>query len=379
MMSPFGPNRHLIGRDSETVERELSTPALMIDLDLLEANIATMSDLARRHGRALRPHAKTHKSSAIGRKQLDAGALGLCCASVREAEVLADAGLSGLLVTTPVVTSSMAARLVAAADKAERFMAVVDSLTGVETFAAHARHEKPIGILIDIDMGLGRDGVVDPREAVALARRIAELPQLRYRGVQAYYGHLQHVKALSERHTKVAEQWENLARFLDALGKAGFPPEIISGGGTGTHHLDLEHGPFTELQAGSYIFMDKQYGEVEIAPGGSPFKTSLTIAARVVSVAQPDRVIVDCGSKALSTDYGPALIVSGAPSGATYQFMGDEHGAIRVTAGANRPPLGAIIGLVVPHCDPTVNLHDRYHVMRGGELVDIWSIEARGY
>ena len=185
-------------------------------------------------------------------------------------------------------------------------MVVVDSLTGVETFAAHARRERPIGILIDIDMGLGRDGLVDPAEAVALARRIAELPQLRYRGVQAYYGHLQHVKALADRHARVAEQWTRLSRFLEALSAAGFAPEIISGGGTGTHHLDLEHGPFTEIQPGSYLFMDKQYGEVEIAPGGSPFQTSLTIAARVVSVAQPDRVIVDAGSKALSTDYGPA-------------------------------------------------------------------------
>ena len=168
-------------------------------------------------------------------------------------------------------------------------------------------------------------------------------------------------------------------RFLEALSGAGFAPEIISGGGTGTHHLDLAHGPFTEIQPGSYLFMDKQYGEVEIAPGGSPFATSLTVAARVVSTAQPDRVIVDAGSKALSTDYGPALVVKGAPEGATYQFMGDEHGAIRMPEGANRPPLGGIIELVAPHCDPTANLHDRFHVMQGGRLVDIWPIEARGY
>ena len=125
--------------------------------------------------------------------------------------------------------------------------------------------------------------------------------------------------------------------------------------------------------------MDKQYGEVEIAPGGSPFATSMTVAARVVSVAQPDRVIVDAGSKALSTDFGPPLVVSGAPPGSTYQFMGDEHGAIRVPEGTGRPPLGGLIGLVAPHCDPTANLHDRFHVMRDGRLVDIWPIEARGY
>ncbi len=379
MMSSLGPNRHLVGRDAAIVERELSTPALMVDLDAFEANLAKMAELIGRAGRKVRPHAKAHKSSHVGKLQLDAGAVGLCCATVREAEVLADAGLPGLLVTTPVVTPSMAARLALAAEKADDFLVVVDSLTGVETFAAHARREKPIGILIDIDMGLGRDGLVDPAEAVALARRITELPELRYRGVQAYYGHLQHVKTLADRHARVAEQWTNLSRFLEALSDAGFAPEIISGGGTGTHHLDLEHGPFTEIQPGSYLFMDKQYGEVDIAPGGSPFLTSLSVAARVVSVAQPDRVIVDAGSKALSTDYGPALVVSGAPEGSTYQFMGDEHGAIRVPEGASRPPLGGIVGLMAPHCDPTANLHDRFHVMRGGRLVDIWPIEARGY
>jgi len=379
MMWRPGPNRHLIGHAGDTVRRELSTPSLMVDLDAFEANLSTMAELAKRAGRKVRPHAKAHKSSLVGKRQLDAGAIGLCCANVNEAEVLADAGLPGLLVTTPIVTPSMAARLAAAAEKSDDFMVVVDSPTGVETFAAHARRERPIGILVDIDMGLGRDGLVDPAEALALARRIAELPQLRYRGVQAYYGHLQHVKTLADRLTKVSEQWEKLSKFLEALTAAGLSPPIISGGGTGTHHLDFEHGPFTEIQPGSYLFMDKQYGEVEIAPGGSPFRTSMTVAARVVSVAQPDRVIVDAGSKALSTDYGPAPVVGGAPQGSTYQFMGDEHGAIRVPEGAERPPLGAIVNLIAPHCDPTANLHDAFHVMRDGSLVDIWPIEARGY
>ncbi|MEP0322673.1 DSD1 family PLP-dependent enzyme [Bauldia litoralis] len=379
MMTSLGPNRHLIGRAPDLVARELATPALVIDLDAFQANLAKMADLVGSAGGKVRPHAKAHKSSLIGRRQIEAGAVGLCCATVREAEVLAEAGLPGLLVTTPVVTPSMVARLVAAAEKADDFMVVVDSLTGVETLAEHARVSRPVGVLVDIDMGLGRDGLVDPAEAVALARRIDELPQLAYRGVQAYYGHLQHVKTLADRHAKIAEQWENLARFLETLGAAGLAPEIISGGGTGTHHLDLAHGPFTEIQPGSYLFMDKQYGEVEIAPGGSPFATSLTVAARVVSIAQPDRVIIDAGSKAVSTDYGPALLAKGAPDGATYQFMGDEHGAIRMPEGANRPPLGAIIELVAPHCDPTANLHDRFHVIQGGRLVDIWPIEARGY
>jgi D-serine deaminase-like pyridoxal phosphate-dependent protein len=187
------------------------------------------------------------------------------------------------------------------------------------------------------------------------------------------------VKTIADRHVKVAEQWARLALFVEALRDAGFPPGIISGGGTGTHHLDLDQGPFTEIQPGSYLFMDKQYGEVEIVPGGSPFRTSLTVAARIVSTVQPDRVTIDAGSKALSTDFGPALVADGAPAGSTYQFMGDEHGAIRFAEGANRPGLGGVVSLIAPHCDPTVNLYDQFHVMRGGRLVDIWPIEARGH
>jgi len=379
MTSLLGPNRHLIGCDSDTLARELSTPALMVDLDAFEANIATMASIAEKAGRKVRPHAKAHKSPVIGKRQLDAGAVGLCCATVLEAEVLAEAGLPGLLITTSIVSPSMVARVVRAAQKADDFMVMVESMAGVAAFAAQASPARPIGVLIGIDVGMGREGVTSAEQAVEIAARIAVLPQLRYAGVQAYYGHLQHVKAVPDRHAKVAEQWARLAPILDALTAAGFPAAIISGGGTGSHHIDMAHGPFTEIQAGSYIFLDKQYGEVEIVPGGTPFRTSLTIAARVVSTVQPDRVIIDAGSKAVSTDYGPALVVRGAPEGSTYAFMGDEHGAIRVPDGTARPPLGGIVELVAPHCDPTANLHDQFHVMQDGRLVDIWPLEARGH
>jgi 3-hydroxy-D-aspartate aldolase len=203
---------------------------------------------------------------------------------------------------------------------------------------------------------------------------------MRYRGVQAYYGHLQHVPAYADRKAKAASQWARLQTFLDALRAEGLPPEIVTGGGTGTHRLDLEEGPFTEVQPGSYLFMDKQYGAVELAPDdATPFRTSLTVATRVVSANQPDLVVVDAGFKAIATDAGPALVATGAPADATYQFMGDEHGGLRFDAGATRPPVGELVTLVAPHCDPTVNLHDWFHVMRDGRLVDIWPIDARGY
>lgn len=375
----LGPNRFLIGKDRSAADRDLSTPALVIDLDAFESNLRTMAELVRVSGRKLRPHAKAHKSPLIARMQVDAGAVGLCCATVREAEVMADAGLNDILVTTPVVTPSMVARLVGVGDKIGGLTMVVDSKTGIDLIAASARPEKPVEVLIDIDMGLGRTGATGPEEAVQLAERVKESPRLRYRGIQAYYGHLQHVPSLADRHAKVAEQWARLAVTVGALAAAGLSPEIISGGGTGTYHLDLKHGPFTEIQPGSYLFMDKQYGAVEIAPGGSPFGTALTVAARVVSIAQPDRVIVDAGSKALSTDAGAALIAQGAQPDATYQFMGDEHGAIRFPEGGARTKLGGLVNFISPHCDPTVNLYDHFHVMRGGALVDIWPIEARGH
>jgi D-serine deaminase-like pyridoxal phosphate-dependent protein len=256
---------------------------------------------------------------------------------------------------------------------------VVDSDAGVDALASLASRDRPVGVLVEIDMGQNRTGVTDPEAAVRLARRASAQPNLRYRGVQAYYGHLQHVPTLAERLAKVSEKWMHLAGFIDALKAAGLEPEIVSGGGTGTHQLDATKGPFTEIQAGSYLFMDKQYGTVEIAPGGSPFRTALTIATRVVSDAQPGRVIVDAGLKAMATEAGPATVASGASLDATYQFMGDEHGALRFPEGAGRPQLGSLVTLVAPHCDPTVNLHDRFHAVRSGTLADIWPIEARGY
>jgi 3-hydroxy-D-aspartate aldolase len=373
----LGPNARLMGeRDAGA---RLATPCLLLEAEAFEHNLAAMMELVRRHGRRLRPHVKAHKSTAIARRQLEAGAIGLCCATVREAEAMAEAGLEGLLVTSPVTAPGMVERLARARDRVSDVAVVVDSEAGVEALAAGARPDRPLGAVVEIDVGQGRTGVTRPDDAVRLARRIAGLPQLRYRGVQAYYGHLQHVPAYADRRAKAAEQWARLQPFLDALSAEGLPPEIVTGGGTGTHRLDLEEGPFTEIQPGSYLFMDKQYGAIELAPGATPFRTSLTVATRVISANQPDLVVLDAGFKAMATDAGPALVESGGALDATYQFMGDEHGGLRFAPGAARPALGDLVRLVAPHCDPTVNLHDWLHVMRDGALIDIWRIDARGY
>jgi 3-hydroxy-D-aspartate aldolase len=372
-----GPNEALIGVAG--FARELATPALLLDFDAFEANLKKMAEVVARNGRALRPHVKAHKSVRIGRRQIEAGAVGLCCATVREAETMAAAGIDGILVTTPVIAPSMIRRLVAAREKIADLAIVVDSEAGVDALADLAERDRPIGVLVDIDVGQTRTGVTDPEAAVRVGRHAANQPGLRYRGIQAYYGHLQLVATLAERLEKVREKWARLATFIAALRADGLAPEVISGGGTGTHHLDLEQGPFTEIQPGSYLFMDKPYGAIELAPGGPPFRTALTVAGRVVSTVQPDRVILDAGFKAMATDAGPALLATGATPSATYQFMGDEHGGLRFPDGASRPALGDLVTLIAPHCDPTVNLHDWLHVVQDGRLVDIWPIEARGY
>jgi D-serine deaminase-like pyridoxal phosphate-dependent protein len=373
----LGPNERLL--NAHDLAQQLSTPALLLDLGAFEANLRTMADAVAKAGRKVRPHVKAHKSVQVAQRQVAAGAGGLCCATVREAEIMAAAGLDGILLTTPIVGSGMIERLLAARNSVTDITVAVDCAAGVEALAARALAGQPMGVLIDIDMGQLRTGVTSAAAAVDLARQIASQPGLRYLGVQAYYGHLQHVPTLDERREKVREKWVLLNGFLDALRSAGFPAGIVSGGGTGTHHLDLAEGPFTEIQPGSYLFMDKQYGTVELAPGGTPFRTALTLASRVVSNAQPDRVIIDAGLKAMATEAGPPLVATGAATDAGYIFMGDEHGGLLCPGGANRPALGALVTLIAPHCDPTVNLHAQLHVVRDGRLVDIWPIDARSY
>ena len=378
MNTNLGPNTQMIGRGAA----ELQTPCLAVDKTLLLRNIGIMAGRAKAAEKAVRPHAKANKCSVIGRAQLDAGAVGISCVTLNEAEAMVAVDLPGVLLTSPVVVSSMIGRLLGIHAKAKDLLVVVDNERNARDLNdATGRTGKQLGVLIDIDVGQKRTGVPDPQAAVSLARVIARLPNLRYRGVQAYYGHFQGIAAYSERLTKARERWAYLAGFLEALRGAGSAPEVISGGGTGTHHIDLAEGPFTEIQPGSYVFMDRQYGGVEIDPDGSQvFATSLSILAHVVSVNQPDRATIDAGWKAMATDAGPPDFLGGAPDGATYEFMGDEHGCVVYSDSASpRLRLGDIVTLRAPHCDPTVNLHDVLHVFEGDPLVEIWAVDGRGY
>ncbi len=371
-------HRHLVGQQGS--RRGLNTPVLVVDRDALDRNIARMAAFAASNALNLRPHAKTHKSADIARRQLAAGAVGLCCAKLGEAEALAQEGITGLLITSPVVSAPAIERLAALNDRTHGLMCVLDNPgVAVATAAAvKARGGEPLTVLIDVDPGIHRTGVAGPTEAVTLFETIASLPSLRYGGVQYYCGSQQHIETFAEREAAMADRIAYLRTVLAALDEAGGKPTIVSGGGTGTHRIDATFGVFTELQAGSYVFMDDQYRACELYPQGvEPFETALLVDSRVISANSPGLVTIDAGIKAFATDAKPPSIVSGAAEGTAYFFMGDEQGAI-VHPGGDLPPLNAIVTLAAPHCDPTVNLYDNYHLVADDTLVDIWPVTARG-
>ena len=369
---------HLIGQQGSRAD--LNTPVLVLDLEALDRNILAMAALAANHGVALRPHAKTHKSVDIAQRQRKAGAVGVCCAKIGEAEVLAEGGVAGILITSPVAAPAAILRLAALAAQADGLMAVVDHQDVAGRIdAALAATETRLDVIIDIDPGIARTGVASAEAAVALARAIDRSPNLEYRGVQYYCGSQQHIKSYAERRAAIVERTAYLQGVIAALTEAGFAPGIVTGSGTGTHRIDLELGVFTELQAGSYVFMDKQYLDCDIADGGEPpFEVALVVDARVVSANHSGLVTIDAGYKSLSTDGGIAVVRRGAPETAFFAFMGDEHAALVAPEIGTQLHPGDPVSLTVPHCDPTVNLYDHYHVVTGDTLVDIWPVSARG-
>ncbi len=370
---------HLI--DQQGSRADLNTPVLVLDVEALDRNIAAMAALVAGRGIALRPHAKTHKSVDIAKRQIEAGAVGVCCAKIGEAEALSEGGVTGILITSPVAAPRAIERLAALAATAEGLMAVVDHPGVAEKLQiALAATDANLDVIIDIDPGIARTGVASAETAVALANTIAVSPNLAYRGVQFYCGSQQHIESYADRRAAIVERTAYLQSVIAALADAGFAPEIVTGSGTGTHRIDLDLGVFTELQAGSYVFMDKQYLDCDLTGEGGdpPFEVSLSVDARVVSANHSGLVTIDAGYKSLSTDGGVAVVQRGAPETAFFAFMGDEHAALIAPGIGTQLAPGDPVSLTVPHCDPTVNLYDNYHVVQGDTLIDIWPVSARG-
>ncbi|MHB8530903.1 MAG: alanine racemase, partial [Caulobacteraceae bacterium] len=269
-MHALALHRRLIGRQGS--RRDLNTPALIVEVAALERNIQTMAALAGHAGVRLRPHAKTHKSAEIARRQIAAGAVGVCCAKLGEAEALAAAGIENILVTSPIVGAPGVERLTELAARSPGLMAAADHPAAVDAIAAAGAR---LTLLVDVDPGIHRTGVADAAAAVALGRRIAEAPSLNFGGVQFYCGMEQHIAAFAERREAIIGRTAYLRTITDALAAEGLSPGMITGGGTGTHAIDIELGVLTELQVGSYVFMDRQYADCELTSDGrAPFETA---------------------------------------------------------------------------------------------------------
>jgi 3-hydroxy-D-aspartate aldolase len=357
---------------------DLRTPALIVDLDALERNIDKMAAHCRASGIALRPHAKTHKCVEIARRQITAGAIGQCCTSLEEAEALVAGEIASVLVTAPLVAEPAIRRMLELNTACPGLMAVADNEETIHRLARAAFGAgQTLKLLVDIDIGHHRTGTLPGKPAAALASLIARSPNLEFAGIQGYAGHLMHVADRAERQAGLAAGLEQLRLTRDLLRGMGLAPGIVTGGGTGSFDIDPAQQVLTELQAGSYVFMDRQYNEVWTGPDDPPpFEISLFVLSRVVSANHPGMATTDAGLKAFATDAG-APVVSFGPD-ATYSLFGDEYGRIALAENAVAR-LGDAVACMTPHCDPTVNLYGHYLVVRGGELVDRWPIVSGKY
>ncbi len=356
----------------------VDTPALIVDLDAFEANIAAMAAFGREAGIAIRPHAKTHRCPAVALRQVEAGAVGQCVQTVGEAEVLVAAGIGDVMVTNEIVDPSKLARLAALAGRA-RISLLADSPEGVQ-LAATAAHEAGVdlGCLVEVEVGMGRCGIAAGEPAADLAQRIADAPGLRFLGLQAYNGRAQHLPRHADRAAAIARAGEAVRETLAALARRNLVAAIVGGAGTGTYPMEAAAGLWTELQVGSYVFMDREYVAIE-GPTGRPepaFRQSLFVLATIVSRAGADRAVANAGLKSMSAEQGkPGLA---GHDGAEIVGISDEHSLIRRDGDGDLPRLGERVRLVPSHCDPTVNLHDWIVATRAGRVEEIWSVAARG-
>jgi len=360
---------------------ELDTPCLTIDVDILEQNLAAMQAVARAAGKDLRPHAKTHKCSLLAKKQIQAGAIGVCTAKVSEAEVLADAGVSGILVTGPVVSAQKIRRLTAVLKKDPTVMVVVDNPENARRLDEAAQACRlSLDVLMDIDVGMGRTGVL-PESALELAGHITKCRNLRLKGIQAYAGFVQHIRSYAERKQVSLTCMRRAADLLLALQAKEPACKIFSGTGTGTYDIDIQIAELTELQVGSYAVMDADYldnAAKDDAARFSGFKPALTLLTTVVSVNRPEFVTVDAGLKALYRDGGVPFIVTPEFAHLKYGWFGDEYGKLSRAGNGNLPKLGTVLEVVTSHCDPTINQFDCFYATRGEKVIDRWPIDLRG-
>ncbi|KAI8214467.1 hypothetical protein K4K52_000950 [Colletotrichum sp. SAR 10_76] len=352
----------------------LDTPSMIVNLDLMEANIKKLFDNFLPTGRKVRPHLKTTKSAVLARKLVAAGATGCCVAKVSEAEAITAAGFDDILITCEIIGAPKVKRLVELFRKHRDIRIVVDSevgATAINDALSQSGIDQPITTLIDLDVGLHRTGVAPGEPALALAKHIATLPHLRLIGVQGYEGHLQHLHDREDRKKQCLESMKTVVDTAEQLRKAGFTIDVVTTGGTGTGEFCAQVPGVTELQPGSFIFMDTDYRNAV----GTFYSNSLTLLATVVSKQGERQVTIDTGLKSLTTDSGLAECKD---SRYRHANLGDEHGSLTWDEGTPALNVGDRVEMIPSHIDPTINLHDFYYAHRNGVIEEIWTVDSRG-
>jgi 3-hydroxy-D-aspartate aldolase len=357
---------------------EIDTPALVVAMEAFDQNLRVMSGIAASHAVALRPHSKSHKCLEIARRQMTHGASGICVQKVSEAEVFAQGGIEDILITNEIVSRLKIERMLRLTELT-RLSVCADNLENIKLLEKSAAGAGiPLEVLVEIDVGSWRCGIEPGKPAVELALAIAESSHLLFRGIQAYNGSAQHIRDYSQRRTTALKSIGKAQRTWEDLASAGLDCELVTGAGSGTFEHEAASGVYNEIQPGSYIFVDMDYGRNLDQNGNfvSGFRNSLFVHSMVMSVPASDRAILDCGLKAVSTDKG----LPGVWNEPEVEFVNisDEHGFLDISETNTSPGLGDRFILVPGHCDPTVNLYDRIICERDGMVESIWPIEARG-
>ena len=361
-------------------EADIQTPCLVLDLDALERNIRKMGDYARAHGMRHRVHGKMHKSVDVAKLQERlGGAVGVCCQKVSEAEVFVRGGIKDVLVSNQVRDPAKIDRLARLPGFGARIIVCVDDLANVAELSAAARkHGTVLEIFVEIDCGAGRCGVTTTQAVVEIAKAVDAAPNLKFTGIQAYQGAMQHLDKYEDRQAKLDIAIAMVKDAVAGLEAVGLKPELVSGGGTGSYYFESASGVYNELQCGSYAFMDADYGRILDKDGQridqGEWENSLFLLTSVMSHAKADKAICDAGLKAQSVDSGLPVVFG--RTDVKYVKCSDEHGVIEDPHGALK--VNDKLKLVPGHCDPSCNVHDWYVGVRGGKVESLWPVSARG-
>ena len=374
-------NSEPIVLDKPVEVAQLATPALVLDRALMLSNMRKMAAHVQHHDKGFRPHSKTHKCPTIAQMQIEQGAVGICAAKLSEAAVMLAAGVNSVLITSPLATLQKAQVLNAllAQHPDHELRLVVDSIEGMDVLHEAIGADQQLGLLVDIDLSMGRTGTRDVETMLALVDSMAQDQRFYFAGIQHYAGHLMHIADYAKRQEKSLASWARLDDFFAALEQRGIACDIVTGGGTGTYDVDVAVERITDLQVGSYIFMDEEYRVLASAGDDrfEDFALALTVACSTISQPQAKTITVDGGYKAFASD--SVNPVCDELPGVEFRFAGDEHGVLILDEGQQEVRLGQVHRFAVPHCDPTVNLHDYYWVLEEDGLIhSCWPITGRG-